>query len=69
MVGLDKQSWLWFTRQCKHYQRNGRQTMDRTELARALAKAIAYVNVGKVEEASVWLAKLNASFAAEGVVA
>lgn len=43
--------------------------MDRTELARALAKATAYVNCGKVDEASVWLGRLVAAFAAEGVVA
>lgn len=43
--------------------------MDRSETARALAKAIAYVDCGKREEAAAWLGALLELFAAEGVVA
>ena len=41
--------------------------MDRTELSRALAKAIAYAACGKVDESAMWLRKLVALFAAAGV--
>lgn len=34
------------------------RNIDRSEVSRALAKAIAYANCGKVREAEVWAARL-----------
>lgn len=41
--------------------------MDRQAASRALAKAIAYVDCGKAEQAEVWLTALTEMFAEEGV--
>ncbi len=39
-------------------QREGREMIDRSEVARALAKAIAYKNCGKDKDAEAWARKL-----------
>lgn len=41
--------------------------MDRTETARALAKAIAYANNGDLHTAAYWLRELVEQFASAGV--
>ena len=46
---------------------NREAKMDRTEAARCLAKAVAYVSCGKLDEAAHWLRQLVRMFEDAGV--